>query len=129
MKRYSIVCVDDEKIVLNSLREQLRSIFGTSYSYELAQDAFDALQLIDELVEEDIEIVMVISDYIMPGMYGDEFLILLHQKHPNIKKILLTGQADDQAIHRACEKANLMSCIKKPWSIEELESLVRKGVG
>ena len=128
MSKFSIVCVDDEKIILDSLREQLRSIFGNTFSYEIAEDAYDALDLIEELVEDEVQVLMVISDYIMPGMYGDEFLIRVHEKYPTIKKILLTGQADDKAIDRACQQADLLSCIRKPWKSQDLEFLVRQGL-
>ncbi|MDX2305438.1 MAG: response regulator [Microscillaceae bacterium] len=128
MSKFSIVCVDDEKIILDSLKTQLRSIFGNAYSYEIAEDAQEAFELIEELVQDKTKVLLVISDYIMPGMYGDEFLIRLHEKHPEIKKILLTGQANEKAIDQMREQAELLFCIRKPWTARELESMIRKGL-
>ena len=42
--------------------------------------------------------IIIVSDWLMPGMKGDEFLIQVHQKFPHIVKVLLTGQADSEAI-------------------------------
>jgi response regulator RpfG family c-di-GMP phosphodiesterase len=84
--------------------------------------------VVDELQEDSLDVIVVISDYIMPGMYGDEFLIKLHAKYPNIRKIMLTGQADDNAVKRARDNANLLFCLRKPWSQEELAKIVKMGL-
>jgi CheY-like chemotaxis protein len=44
-----ILCVDDERIVLNSLRTQLAAEFGDAYIYEVAEDAEEAFELISSL--------------------------------------------------------------------------------
>ncbi len=124
----TILCVDDDKTVLDSLKNQLRGIFGDTYNYEIAQNGSEALEVVDELQEDKLDVIVVISDYIMPGMYGDEFLIKLHAKHPSIRKIMLTGQADDKAVKRARDNANLLFCLKKPWSQEELAKVVKMGL-
>jgi FixJ family two-component response regulator len=64
----------------------------------------------------------------MPGLRGDEFLIEVHQKFPNVIKIILTGQADEAAIERAKKKANLYSCLQKPWSSDELIKIIKSGL-
>ena len=115
-----IVCVDDEKVILDSLKTQLKSAFGDLYSYEMAESAVDALELIEELSDEGYSIVVIVSDWLMPGMKGDELLINIHQKFPEVIKIMLSGQADEDAIERAFTQANLYKCIKKPWSEDEL---------
>lgn len=128
MTKPVILCVDDEKIVLQSLRTQLMEAFGNAYSYELAEDADDALELIDELTEEGADIILIVSDWLMPGMKGDELLIQVHQQFPNVIKILLTGQADESAIERAKKQANLHCCLFKPWSETELIKTIQSGL-
>lgn len=128
MSKPFILCVDDEKVVLQSLKAQLRKAFGDAYSYEIAEDANDALDLIDELNDEDISILLIISDWLMPGMKGDEFLIRVHERFPKIVKIMLTGQADDSAIERAQQSANLYRCLFKPWSELELIEAIKSGL-
>lgn len=128
MAKSTILCVDDEKTVLDSLKNQLRGIFGDAFNYEIAQNGNEALEVVDELKDDSLDVIVVISDYIMPGMYGDEFLIKLHTKYPNIRKIMLTGQADDNAIKRARDKANLLFCLRKPWNQDELAKIVKMGL-
>lgn len=128
MSKPIILCVDDEKIILESLRGQLRKAFKDAYSYEVAQDADEALELINELNESERLIVIIVSDWLMPGMRGDEFLIKVHQQFPNITKIMLTGQADEAAIERAQTQANLYRCLHKPWSKEELVETIESAL-
>ncbi|NJO93818.1 MAG: response regulator [Hydrococcus sp. RM1_1_31] len=120
MTKPIILCVDDEPVILQSLRSQLMEAFGSSYGYETAEDADEALEVIRELAEEDTNIVAIVSDWLMPGMKGDEFLIEVHQQFPKITKIMLTGQAEQSAILRAKEQANIHCCLFKPWSEAEL---------
>ena len=122
------MCVDDEKMILESLKRQLRRAFRDAYSYEVAQDADEALELIEELNESAMLIIIIVSDWLMPGMRGDEFLITVHQQFPNIIKILLTGQADEAAIERVRLEANLYCCLHKPWSQEELVETIQSAL-
>jgi len=124
-----ILCVDDEEMVLNSLEMQLKEQFGTEYIYELAENAEDALEILEELDEEGTDVLIIVSDWLMPGMKGDEFLIKVHEKFPKIVKVLLTGQADQDAIERAKDQANLHRCIHKPWSAKELVDTIQTGLG
>ncbi|MCU0543538.1 MAG: response regulator [Oscillatoriaceae cyanobacterium Prado104] len=128
MSKPAILCVDDESIILESLKAQLRKALGSSYIYELAQNAEEALEIIDELNEEDVSILLIVSDWLMPGMKGDEFLIRVHKKFPKVVKILLTGQADTAAIDRAYKEAQLHQYMSKPWSEDELIATVKSGL-
>ena len=128
MSKPVILCVDDEKVVLDSLKAQLKEAFGDTYQYEMAEDAKDALELIDELSEDNTSIILIVSDWLMPGMKGDELLIQVHQRFPRVIKVMLTGQADDSAIDRATIKANLHRCLNKPWSEDELIETIKSGL-
>jgi CheY-like chemotaxis protein len=120
MSKPAILCVDDEAIVLESLEIQLQKTFGNKYLYEFAESAEEALEILEELVEDQIQVVVIISDWLMPGMKGDEFLVRVHQKIPNVIKIMLTGQADEEAIERAKDEANLYQLFYKPWNTNQL---------
>lgn len=115
-----IICVDDEKIVLDSLKQQLQGKYGNQFIYETAESALEALEIADEMSENEENIVLVISDWLMPGIKGDDFLVQFHKKFPKPITMLLTGQADDTAIQNAKANANLYCCLKKPWTKEEL---------
>jgi CheY-like chemotaxis protein len=116
----AILCVDDEAIILTSLREQLRRRFGTRYQYETAGHADEAWTVIDELCRDGIDLLVIVSDWLMPGIRGDEFLIEVHKRHPRIATVMLTGQADEAAIERARRHANLHACLQKPWREDDL---------
>lgn len=124
MKQKAILCVDDEKIILDSLKSQIKRRFGNSYKCEIASDADEAIEVIQELVGDGVKIVIIVSDWLMPGIKGDEFLIKVHELFPGIVKIMLTGQADPQAIENAKVNANLFQCIFKPWREEELHDIL-----
>jgi response regulator RpfG family c-di-GMP phosphodiesterase len=128
MGKNVILCVDDEKMILDSIKSQLKEKYGKKYQYETADNAEDALELIDELVEESVSIIVIVSDWLMPGIKGDELLIKIHQKNPEIVKIMLTGQADKEAIERAKNKANLHKCLFKPWKDNELFDAIESGL-
>ena len=130
MVKEAILCVDDERMILTSLRDQLTNHFGNDYIYEFAESANEAWEVIEELDEEGIAIKIVVSDWLMPQMKGDEFLIEVHQQFPNIVKVMLTGQASAEAIERTRQQANLHRYLAKPWSestfIEIIESALEK---
>ena len=123
-----ILCVDDERMVLDSLRTQLAAEFGNTYTYEGAEDAEEAFELISELNDDEISVVVIISDWLMPGIKGDELLIRIHKKYPDVIKIMLTGQADEVAIDRANKQANLHRCLSKPWSEADLLETIKSGL-
>jgi len=78
------------------------------------------LELIDELKEDGADIIIIVSDWLMPGIKGDDFLIQVHNKYPDIIKLMLSGQVDPDAVERAKKFANLQRCIYKPWTESEL---------
>jgi DNA-binding NtrC family response regulator len=97
--------------------------------YETAENAIDAEDLIDELILDGCKILVIVSDWLMPGIKGDEFLIRIHKKYPQIVTILLTGHADDDAIKNAMIDANLFKCLAKPWTGKELIQTIKEGLG
>ena len=121
----AILCVDDEVAILKSLEIELEEAFGESYLLEFAESADEALEIIAEFDDDEVQILIIVSDWLMPGMKGDEFLIQVHQKFPKVIKMMLTGQADEEAIERARKRANLYHCFQKPWDREELIETIR----
>ena len=129
MPNKGILCVDDEVAILDSLKEQLKRQFGTQFFYEVATSADEALEVLEEIEDDDVEVLIIVSDCLMPGMKGDELLAMVHQKYPKIVKVMLTGQADAAAIERAYSEANLHRCLYKPWTEAELIETISSGLG
>ncbi|MCZ2357715.1 MAG: response regulator [Bacteroidia bacterium] len=116
----AILCVDDEKIVLDSLQEQLYQVYGDSFQYEIAESVEEAWEVIDDLIADGFDMVLVISDWLMPRVKGDTFLVDVHSKYPETVTIMLTGQADSDAVQNAMDNANLYAYIRKPWRENDL---------
>jgi len=128
MSRQVIICVDDERTVLRSLKAELQEAVGNDYTIEMAEGGEEALELIEELLEEGDEVLLIICDHIMPDMKGDELLKQAHIILPKSIKIMLTGQADIGAIANAINSANLYRYITKPWQSEDLKLTVREAL-
>jgi CheY-like chemotaxis protein len=127
MNKPVILCVDDEPDILNTLKMQLKNEFKNDYFYELAESGDEALDLLKDFQEE-VQVIVVISDWLMPGIKGDELLIKVHQKYPKIIKVMLTGQADAAALQRAVTEADLYCCLYKPWKSKELIETIKSGL-
>ena len=91
MEKIVILCVDDEKLMLDSIKAQLKEHYGNLFLYETAQSAVEAFDIIDELMMDVKVKLIIISDWLMPVIKGDEFLIKVHNRCPNSLKIMLTG--------------------------------------
>ncbi len=128
MKQQVIVCVDDDNTVLKSLKAELQEAVGNAYLIEIAESGEEALELIEELLSDGYEVPLIISDHIMPEMKGDELLKQVHRISPKTIKIMLTGQADIEAVGNAIKNANLYRYIAKPWQQEDLSLTVKEAV-
>ena len=113
-----ILCVDDEKNVLKALRRLF--IEEDSYEIFLAESGAEGLQLLAE--EENIR--MVISDYRMPEMNGVDFLAQVNETWPETMRIVLSGYADTAAVVEAINQGRIYKFIPKPWNDEELLSTI-----
>jgi CheY-like chemotaxis protein len=128
MNRKAILCVDDESIILESLREQLQKHFGDEYMYEIAESAEEALEILDELEDDGIDIAIIVCDWLMPGMKGDKFLLQVDLKYPGVVKVLLTGQANQNSVDTLEELADQFTLVPKPWNKEELITIIKSGL-
>lgn len=128
MLKPTILCVDDEKFILETLKKQIRYIFGDKYRYEVAESAEEGWEVIEELSAERPIRCLIFSDYLMPEVRGDEFLIQVHQKYPEIIAVMLTGQVDPQTLSLLQEKLPLHRCIHKPWSLQDIIEAVESGM-
>jgi CheY-like chemotaxis protein len=128
MSRPVILFVDDEKLVLDSLVAQVRAAYENTYDYETAQNAEEAWEIIEDYHDRQRRIVLLVSDWLMPIEKGDSFLIRVAQNYPDIRLIMLSAYADEEAISRAERYANLFAFIRKPWEREVLLSTIQKAL-
>lgn len=116
-----IVIVDDEEMVLTSLRSFLS--LETDYdvlTFNAPEAALGKLQ--------DHPVDLVISDYLMPGMNGIAFLLELKKIHPFATRVLLTGYADKENAIKAINEVGLYQYIEKPWRNEDLKLIIQNGL-
>jgi CheY-like chemotaxis protein len=124
MTHLTILCVDNERIILLSLRDQINKFFGDRYRYEFAESVEEAWEVIEELSKEKVKILLIISDWFIRGIEGNDFLIKVRQYFPDIVTVLLSGQADEIAI----ENAKVHASITKPWDEETLINVIKSGL-
>jgi signal transduction histidine kinase/FixJ family two-component response regulator len=128
MSKPVVICIDDEPTILESLKVELRRILGEHCLIETAEGGVEALELLADLQRDDYEVALVLADYIMPGIKGDELLKRFHERSPQTLKIMLTGQADMEALGNAIRHAKLYRYIAKPWNPEDLSFTVVEAV-
>ncbi|MDZ7815851.1 MAG: response regulator [Planctomycetota bacterium] len=108
MEEFAIICIDDERDVLDALTNDLEK-FSRHFRIEPAESAKDAMSVLDELEDDEVEVALVLADHIMPGMSGVDFLIGLRtdKRTSKAKKVLITAQAGLDATIDAVNRANL----------------------
>lgn len=116
-----IAIVDDEEMVLTSLRSFL--LLETDYEVETFSSPQSA---VSALREKPVD--LVISDYLMPGMNGIEFLLEVKKLHPYATRILLTGYADKENAIKAINEVGLYQYVEKPWSNDDLKITIQNGL-
>ena len=127
MRSGIILCVDDDITVLNVLHDLLATL-SDDYVIEIAESGQEALEVCAEMRSRGQEVSVVLSDFIMPNMRGDEFLIRMHEISPRTAKILLTGQSDLQGVKRAINEAKLYRFLEKPLNNADLLLTVKSAL-
>ena len=120
MSRHYILCVDDEKIILDSLKFQLKNHYKNKFELEFALSGAEALAIAEEIYQDGDRIAITIADYSMPDMNGSELLNRLHSFDPSAYSIVLTGQSTLEAIITTINSARLFRFIDKPWDQVDL---------
>ncbi|MEP2026995.1 MAG: response regulator [Reichenbachiella sp.] len=127
MEKLYIICVEDQKEVLNTIADQL-SYFENQFTIEECETADEAYDLINTIDQKGDKVAVVVSDHVMPGTTGVDFFVKmkLEDRFAGVKKILLTGQATHTDTINAINKAKIDNYIEKPWTKGELIEKVSK---
>ena len=119
MKLIKLMFVDDQKIFIESLTQILKKIAKFIKVTSFAFNGYEAI----EALEKDIPDVIVM-DIRMPVMNGVEAVKLIHQKHPDIKIIMLTTYDDDEYVKDAL-KYGASGYLLKDIPIENLVTQIK----
>ncbi len=111
--KHSILVVDDQEAILDIMRMTLE---GQGYDLHTAGSAEEGLKIL----KKSANFSLIISDQLMPGMTGVQFLTLARTICPNALRVLLTGYTDTDAIIDAINSGGIHMYINKPWHNDEL---------
>jgi two-component system, sensor histidine kinase and response regulator len=128
MNKLAIICVDDDHTIRDSLEIELKKTVSDDYLVEMTETGQEALEVCQELLAQEHEIALVISDCIMPGMKGDELLKQIHILSPKTLSIMLTGQAQIEEISNAIKYSKLYRYIAKPWQSDDLRLTIKEAL-
>ena len=119
-----ILIVDDELIILESLRIQISRILPDVVLLEAASSGDEAIQLIDEFYNENKDLVLVISDFNLDDLKGTDILKHAVSKFSNVEKVILSGQSNTELIQQFKNEYGLAAVIDKPWNFGEIEEII-----
>lgn len=108
-----ILVVDDEENVCKALRRTLKR---DGYEVVTAGSPAEALET---LKREKFDLIL--SDHLMPEMTGLELLKLVHDRHPDMMRMMLTGHADIETAIAAINQGEIYRFLSKPWDDAELK--------
>jgi len=111
-----ILFVDDEPNILQGLRRMLRGL-RHEFTMHFAASGREALELMRQQ-----EIDVIVSDMRMPGMDGATLLEDIRRDYPHTIRIMLSGQADEQAILRTIGVVHRF--IAKPSGPDQLKAVL-----
>jgi CheY-like chemotaxis protein len=125
MPKPYVLCVDDDKTILEGLTLQLKDLLGRQFCYEIAESAEEALELIEELALGSEELALVVTDYWMQGQTGAWLILQLQERYPSTPMILLSGieKKQIQELEQAATGSGLY-IIPKPWEKKELQYIL-----
>lgn len=116
-----IVFVDDELSILKALKRELQDY--DEFECVFFNDSSEALKAILDNPPH-----IVVSDLCMPGLDGQELMAIVAKQVPDVYRIVLTGQADTEALFDIINKGKIDHIIEKPWSHEQLLESLERGV-
>src|SRR5208337_3412264 len=114
-----VLLVDDEENILRSLK---RLLMNEGIEILAANSGDKAL----DMIKNNEDIGLIISDQRMPGLMGVDFLEQAKNISPSSIRILLTGYSDITAAIDAINRGGASKYLTKPWKDEELIMSVRE---
>ncbi|HEY0386619.1 MAG TPA: sigma 54-interacting transcriptional regulator, partial [Pyrinomonadaceae bacterium] len=120
MTKGRVLIVDDERAVVESLRELI-----ASWGYETAAEA-DGLAGLNRA--EEFHPSAIVTDIMMPRLDGFGLLREMRARYPEVAVILLTGQGSVEMAIRAIQEEGAYQYIEKPPDLQKLRVVVERAV-
>lgn len=119
-ENYSVLFVDDEVNILNSLRRGLAEEGYTSYFAKSGKEAIEIM--------EQHKVQVIVTDMRMPEMTGLELLKKVSERWPKTVSIILSGYTQLQQILTTINQVDIFKFITKPWNLEAFTEVIQKAL-
>lgn len=115
-----VLLVDDEPKLIAALRRRL----SLDFNIVTANGGPEALDMIDQ----DPDIAVIVADMQMPVMNGIELLKAVKVRAPGIRRLMLTGNSDQETAIAAVNEGGVMRFFRKPCDNDELKAALRQAL-
>jgi thioredoxin reductase (NADPH) len=117
MGRPVILAVDDDPAALRPVERELCNRYQADYDLHFSGSPDEALATLAEIREAGGEVALVLAEQWMQGMTGIDFLEQVRASHPEAKRSLLIGWADQASapVLRASALRQIDDWIARPW--------------
>ena len=115
-----VLFLDDDRNVLKSLK---RTFVDDDLDILTSANGAEALEIV-----KSNDVSVIVSDNLMPGMNGVEFLHQAKHASPDSVRIMLTGHVDVEAAIQAINEGEVYKFITKPWDVEELRKVILQAI-
>ena len=122
MEPLTLVIIEDEEAHFSLMKRAIIKELPNAAVYHF-QDSQTCLNSLDEIMP-----TVIITDYLMPGLNGLEFLEVLNQQHKDIPVIMVTGQGDENIAVRAIKLGAQDYLVKSGHFFTLLPSVIEKVV-
>jgi len=113
-----VLIVDDNQALSSTLKEIMEE---EGCAVSVAYDALNALTMVRE-----IPFNVAIVDIKLPGMQGDELVSEIHEIHPELPCIFITGNASIESAIAAVNLDGVVGYELKPLDIDRILTLIRQ---
>jgi len=117
----TVLFVDDEPAVLNSLKRMLRE---EGWNLVFVESGTEGLRILEE---QTVDVVVV--DLQMPQMNGLSFLEHVAEKFPLSGRIVLRAYVQEGSLERAMVEDFAQQILSKPWDDEAVKTAIRTALG
>lgn len=119
-EKLSILYVDDEPVNLMLFDR----MFEKTYTVLTAESGLKGI----ELLGENNEVKVVISDMKMPTMNGIEFITKAKSMYPNIQFYLLTGYEITKEIQESLSSGLILKYFQKPFKMRDIDKTIVENI-
>ena len=119
MKQINVLVVDDDSEVLSTLSEILSELRVSPIT------AIDGSEALEKIKTRKID--LIITDLMMPNMDGFELIQKTRQLNVNIPIAVISGHGEVKNVVNALSRG-AYNFITKPFTIKEIESIVKRGL-